>query len=156
MTPKSALFVCLGNICRSPSAEAIMRQKCQQAKLDIDLDSAGTAGFHIGESPDYRAIQVGQSLGFDLTALKARQVSMDDFYKFDIIFAMDNNNLKELKALHNHAISHANNRQVATLTLFDPTGKAVADPYYGDESNFQAMFTHLSQIADDYIAQWSC
>ncbi|VEG13783.1 arsenate reductase/protein-tyrosine-phosphatase family protein [Moraxella cuniculi] len=59
MKPKSALFVCLGNICRSPSAEAIMRQKCQEAQLDIRLDSAGTAAFHINESPDDRAIQLG-------------------------------------------------------------------------------------------------
>lgn len=154
MIPKSALFVCLGNICRSPSAEAIMRQKCQQAKLNIHLDSAGTAGFHIDESPDYRAIKVGQSLGYDLTALKARQISMDDFYKFDIIFAMDNNNLKDLKILHARAILYADNRQVATLKLFDPQGRAVADPYYGDEADFVAMFEHLQHIAEHYLKQW--
>lgn len=154
MIPKSALFVCLGNICRSPSAEAIMRQQCQKAKLNIHLDSAGTAGFHIGESPDPRAIQVGQRLGYDLTTLKARQVSMENFYEFDVIFAMDNNNLKDLKTLHARAILYADNRQVATPKLFDPTGKAVADPYYGDETDFVAMFEHLQAIALMHIKQW--
>lgn len=154
MKPKSALFVCLGNICRSPSAEAIMRQKCQEAQLDIRLDSAGTAAFHINESPDHRAIQVGHSLGYDLSTLKARQVSVEDFYEFEMIFAMDKNNLKDLKTLHARAVLYADNRKVATLGLFDPQGKAVADPYYGDIKDFLAMFEHLESIADGYLATW--
>ncbi len=154
MMPTSVLFVCLGNICRSPSAESVMRTKAKQAHLNIKFDSAGTAGFHIGDAPDERAIAVGQTLGYDLTTLQARQVSVEDFYEFDIIFAMDNTNLKDLKTLHAHAVLYANNRKVAHLALFDPTGKAVADPYYGDKREFVAMFAHLERVADIHFAHW--
>lgn len=153
-TPRSVLLVCLGNICRSPSAEAIMRQKCTQAGLNIHFDSAGTSNFHIGDAPDPRAIKTGAHLGYDLTALKARQITLDDFYDFDVIFAMDNNNLKDLKILHARATLYANDRPVATVSLFDPQNKAVADPYLGDEADFEAMFAHLAQVADIYVTQW--
>lgn len=87
MLPNSILFVCLGNICRSPSAEAVMRQKISERGLDIHIDSAGTANHHCGEHPDSRAIKAGRKFGYDLSALQARQLSLDDFDKFDIIFA---------------------------------------------------------------------
>lgn len=153
-TPKSVLFVCLGNICRSPAAESVMRQKCQQAGLNITFDSAGTANYHIGEQPDNRAIQVGQRFGFMLEHLRARQVTVADFYRFDVIFAMDNSNLATLQTLQAKAKSHANGQTIATLQLFDPAGKAVADPYYGDERDFMAMFEHLQTISQYYLQAW--
>ncbi|OOR83461.1 low molecular weight protein-tyrosine-phosphatase [Moraxella canis] len=153
-TPRSILFVCLGNICRSPSAEAVMRTKLTQLVPDIHLDSAGTAGYHIGNPPDPRAIVIGQSLGFELDKLRARQVSWEDFYEFELIFAMDETNLSDLQTLQKTAIMHADGRAVAQLDLFDPTGQSVADPYYGDEQDFKQMYAHLQRIADQHIAKW--
>ncbi|OAU96597.1 Low molecular weight protein tyrosine phosphatase [Moraxella catarrhalis] len=153
-TPRSILFVCLGNICRSPSAEAVMRAKLTKFLPDIHLDSAGTAGYHIGNPPDPRAIAIGQSLGFDLGKLRARQVSLEDFYEFELIFAMDETNLSDLQTLKNTAMMHANGRDMAKLSLFDPEGQSVADPYYGDEQDFKQMYAHLQHIADQHIAKW--
>lgn len=152
--PKSILFVCLGNICRSPSAEGVMRQYCKQAKLDILLDSAGTAGYHIGESPDHRAIKAGQTLGYDLQALRARQVKLSDFYQFDLILAMDHQNLDDLQKLRKIALDQAKDKSVADLRLFDPSGRAVADPYYGEQKDFLVMFEHLQDVANDLIKDW--
>lgn len=153
-TPRSILFVCLGNICRSPSAEAVMRAKLTKFLPDIHLDSAGTAGYHIGNPPDPRAIAIGQSLGFDLGKLRARQVSWEDFYEFELIFAMDETNLSDLQTLQKTAIMHADSRAVAQLDLFDLNGQSVADPYYGDEQDFKQMYDHLQRIADQHIAKW--
>ena len=153
-TPRSILFVCLGNICRSPSAEAVMRAKLTHLVPDIHLDSAGTAGYHIGNPPDPRAIAIGESLGLDLGKLRARQVSWEDFYAFELIFAMDDTNLSDLQTLQKTAIMHADGRAVAQIDLFDPSGESVADPYYGDEQDFKQMYTHLQHIADQHIAKW--
>ena len=105
--PRSILFVCLGNICRSPSAEAVMRAKLTNFLPDVYLDSAGTAGYHIGNPPDPRAITTGESLGFELSRLRARQVSLEDFYEFELIFAMDDTNLSDLQTLKTTAMMHA-------------------------------------------------
>ena len=152
--PKRILFVCLGNICRSPAAEAVMAAKIRDARLLIDTDSAGTASYHIGNPPDTRGIKVGRTLGYDLSKLRARQVGVADFYEFDQIYAMDESNLANLIKLHQTAMQHANGRNVADLELFDPTGRAVADPYYGDETDFVAMFDHLQAVADQHIDRW--
>lgn len=152
--PRSILFVCLGNICRSLSAEAVMRAKLTNFLPDVYLDSAGTAGYHIGNPPDPRAIATGESLGFELSRLRARQVSLEDFYEFELIFAMDDTNLSDLQTLKTTAMMHANGRDMAKLSLFDPEGRSVADPYYGDEQDFEQMYTHLQQIADRYITVW--
>ncbi|OOR87023.1 phosphotyrosine protein phosphatase [Moraxella caviae] len=152
--PKSILFVCLGNICRSPSAEAVMRAKCQN--LDIVFDSAGTAGYHIGEAPDPRAVKVGARFGYDLSTLRARQVTAADFGKFERIFAMDENNLQNLEKLRQKFIqSQPAHTPVATLSLFDDfTKQSVADPYYGDEQDFIAQFEHISRVAERWLELW--
>lgn len=147
MTPKSVLFVCLGNICRSPSAESVMRKLSQNQGLNISFDSAGTANYHTDESPDPRAIKVGKTLGYELSTLRARQVRLQDFYKFDIIFAMDESNLANLHKLRPSDAT-------AQVELFDPTGKAVADPYYGDERDFEQMFAHITAVADNWLTHW--
>lgn len=145
--PKSILFVCLGNICRSPSAEAVMRAKGEQAGFALSFDSAGTANYHTGEAPDSRAIKVGKSKGYDLSALQARQVTTNDFYEFDLIFAMDKHNLANLQKLMPQDA-------LAKLQLFDPQGREVADPYYGDERDFEQMFTHIEKVADHWLTTW--
>lgn len=145
MHPKSVLFVCLGNICRSPSAEAVMTKLSKNQGLHINFDSAGTANYHIGSSPDERAVAVGKSLDYDLSTLRARQVRQDDFYEFDMIFAMDHSNLNNLKKIMPADAT-------AQVIMFDEL--AVADPYYGDMSDFQAMFTHIEQVSHRWLDCW--
>ena len=99
--PPALLFVCLGNICRSPSAQAVMSAIADRKGFGLELDSAGTAAYHIDQAPDKRAISVGRRLGYDLSALKARQVSTQDLHDFDIIFAMDAQNLADLQDSNN-------------------------------------------------------
>lgn len=146
MHPKSVLFVCLGNICRSPSAEAVMTKICQNQAPNIRFDSAGTANYHVGKQPDDRAIQVGQSLGFDLSPLRARQVTIQDFYEFDVIFAMDLDNLANLQKI-------APPDATATVMMFD--NAPIADPYYGDISDFKQMFTHIEDTAHRWLTTWN-
>ncbi len=154
--PKSVLLVCLGNICRSPSAEAVLRQKASAQGLDVVFDSAGTANYHTGSPPDKRAIQVGQKLGYELSHLRARQVALDDFYRFDVIFAMDKNNLQDLQKLQKTAATQQPTAPLATLSLFDNfDDKAVADPYYGKLSDFEQMYHHLQSVADRLIYAWT-
>lgn len=150
----SILLVCLGNICRSPAAEAVMRAKAEHAGITIRLDSAGTAGYHIGSPPDKRAIAVGKAQGYDLSTLRARQATVADFYEFALIFAMDSANLAHLQRLQDKARAHADGRAVAELQLFDETGASVADPYYGDERDFATMFAHLEQICDKRLSHY--
>lgn len=133
---KRVLFVCLGNICRSPTAEGVFRKKVQEMGLDalIDIDSAGTANWHTGKSPDSRSICFAKRRGYDLTALRARQVTVEDFHQFDYILAMDNENLTNLRALKPHSFQ-------GHLGLFLDYAREVAiqevpDPYYGGDEGF--------------------
>lgn len=94
------LFVCLGNICRSPTAEGVFRHRARQAGFtDLQIDSAGTAGWHVGKAPDPRTVAAAQRRGYDLSALRARQVLVTDFDHFDFVLAMDRQNLAELKSM---------------------------------------------------------
>lgn len=138
------LFVCMGNICRSPTAEGVFRQHVRNARLDgrITIDSAGTGDWHIGKKPDLRACRAAASRGYDLSALTARQVSVDDFRRFDLILAMDQDNLKRLKALR-----PSDSRAEIDLFLrrFNPAEKAVPDPYYGGDDGFDHVLDLIEQ-----------
>lgn len=143
--PHSILFVCLGNICRSPSAQAIMATLTPSC---IFLDSAGTSTHHIGEPPDKRAIAVGKQFGVDLSPLRARQLGVQDFYDFDVIFAMDKQNLADIQKL-------APKDATAAIRLFDEFDQAnVADPYYGDIGDFEQMFKHIHSVSKRWLALW--
>ena len=135
------LFVCLGNICRSPSAEAVFRERL--GHLDMHFDSAGTSDWHIGESPDPRAIREGQGRGYDLSPLKGRQITEEDFYLFDYILTMDLSNLKTVTQAR-PADARA---EVALLGRFisDPAPE-VPDPYYNN--SFGRVFDLLESAAD--------
>lgn len=135
----SVLFVCLGNICRSPTADGVFRTMCQKMGLEkyIDVDSAGTAGWHIGGSPDARSIAAAKQRGYDLSFLKARQVSPEDFQRFDYVLAMDASNLMNLQKI-------CPSNYMGTLDLFltfaeQLHGSDVPDPYYGDVDGFDAV-----------------
>src|SRR5579863_8582892 len=125
------LFVCLGNICRSPTAEAVFRAiAAREARdLEVDADSAGTAGYHVGAPPDARSQQAARRRGYDLSALRARLVAPGDFERFDLILAMDRENLSVLRR---RAPREFHDRIRLFLEFAPQAGTAeVPDPYYG-------------------------
>jgi protein-tyrosine phosphatase len=132
------LFVCMGNICRSPTAEAVFRKCVRDVQLDsrITIDSAGTGGWHIGKRPDQRACQAAARRGYDLSALRARQVAVEDFQRFDLILAMDHDNLEQLQALR-----PLGSRVELDLFLrrYNLGEDAVPDPYFGGEEGFEQV-----------------
>ena len=131
------LFVCLGNICRSPTAEVVFRAVAAREVPDIvlEIDSAGTAGYHVGEQPDRRTRQAAARRGYDMSALRARVVEPEDFEHFDLILAMDRENLR---ALERRAPPHARERLRLFLDFAPDTGiSEVPDPYYGGANGFE-------------------
>lgn len=147
----SVLMVCLGNICRSPLAEAALREAAQRAGIDMHIDSAGTGDWHIGHPPDPRAIAVAQRLGgLDIEKLRARQVSAQDFERFDHIIAMDEANLRDL-----HMMRPPNSMASLSLLLdYLPghEGKSVADPYYGEAADFETTWAQVSAASEAFLA----
>ncbi len=136
------LFVCLGNICRSPLAEAALRLEAARLGLALKIDSAGTGNWHAGEPPDRRAQAVARRHGTDISHLRARQISADDFRRFDHIVALDTENLANLRAMRPPDAT-------ATLSLLldhvpGRAGQAVADPWYGDEAGFEVTWADVS------------
>lgn len=129
------LFVCLGNICRSPLAEGILRAMAD-GRQDIGVDSAGTAAWHVGKAPDPRSVAIAARHGIDISSLRARQVSSDDFSRFDLILAMDAANLADLQAL-------APADAPARLRRF--LDRDVPDPYYGGDDGFADVHAMLEQ-----------
>ena len=143
---KSVLFVCLGNICRSPLAEAAFRREAERLGLDVEIDSAGTGDWHIGYPPDPRAAAVAARNGVDISNLRARQVTPDDFRRFDHIVALDANNLHDLERLR-----PADGKARLSLLLDHVEGRegqAVADPYYGEETHFDAAWSDVAAGAE--------
>ncbi len=145
------LFVCLGNICRSVSAQAVCAHQLEIAQLtQIKTDSAGTGHWHIGEPPDKRAIKVGAQYGYDLSPLRARQISTEDFYQFDLILAMDKQNLSDLQQLK-PMDSQAN---IELFLDYSQNQKQdVPDPYYGDAEGFTQMFELIIEACEHIIAK---
>ena len=142
---KSVLFVCLGNICRSPLAEAAFRAEAERLGLEVRADSAGTGDWHVGRAPDHRAIAVAKKNGTDISNLRARQVTPGDFHSFDHIVALDLQNLADLRAMQ-----PAGGRAKLSLLLDHVKGRggqAVADPYYGDADHFDAAWTDVVEGA---------
>ena len=147
------LLVCLGNICRSPTAHGILQQKINQAGLagQVVLDSAGTADWHVGKSPDSRAIAAAARNGYDLSMLRGRQVVESDFTDFDLILAMDNSNLHDLLAL-------APKELAGKVRLFLKYSEAddadeVPDPYYGGDEGFQSVIEMIARTSDNLVAR---
>ena len=145
------LFVCMGNICRSPTAEGILRAKLDAAGLAeaVELDSAGTGDWHVGKAPDARAIQAAAGRGYDIGDLRARQVAKDDFQRFDLILAMDQDNLAWLEQLR------PDEGAVPELFLARQ-GLAVdevPDPYYGGAAGFERVLDLLESACDGLVAE---
>ncbi|WP_137157117.1 low molecular weight protein-tyrosine-phosphatase [Rhizobium sp. FKL33] len=142
MDHRKILFVCLGNICRSPLGEGILRHQAEARGLSrlVSTDSAGTGGWHQGEAPDRRSIAVGRQHGVDISTLRARKLKTSDFTGFDMIFAMDRSNLRDIVRVAPHDSS-------ADIHLFmdfvSGEQRDVPDPYYGDERDFQDVYAML-------------
>jgi protein-tyrosine phosphatase len=141
----SILFVCLGNICRSPMAEGALRAEAARLGLDLIIDSAGTGNWHAGEPPDERARATARRHGVDLSGLRARQVTAADFRRFDHIVALDHDNLANLRRL---APADAT-AQLSLLLDHVPgrEGQAVADPWFGDEAGFETTWAEVTAAA---------
>ena len=144
------LMVCLGNICRSPMAEGILRHKLQERGLPFTTESAGTAGSHVGEAPDRRAIATMRRFGIDISDLRARQVSAQDFARFDHLLAMDEENLLDLRALAPDHETASRARLIMDLVPDHPL-RHVPDPYYGGDVGFDTVYHMLDQACDRLI-----
>lgn len=147
----AVLFVCHGNICRSPTAEGVMRVRAARAGLGerLLIDSAGTSACHAGEAPDRRAQRVAGQRGYDLSALRARQVCAEDFVRFDLILAADRDNLAALRARCPAEQAH----KLALMLDVLPTSREreVPDPYYGGATGFDHVLDLLEAACDGWI-----
>ncbi len=141
----SLLFVCLGNICRSPLAEGALRHVGRQQGLDLTLDSAGTGDWHVGRPPDPRAIAAARRNGVDISDLRARQVTADDFTRFDRILALDRQNLADLRRL----APAGGTARLALLLDHVPgrEGQGVADPWTGTAADFDQTWADVTAAA---------
>jgi protein-tyrosine phosphatase len=146
------LFVCLGNICRSPLAESVFRHLVEEAGLAdrFEIDSAGTGSWHVGERPDARAAHVARARGIELAGC-ARQVTPEDLVAFDHVIAMDRDNLRELQHMARSAPASA---KIRLLRDYDPhrDGDDVPDPYYGGASGFEDVFEIVSRSCASLLA----
>ena len=156
------LFVCLGNICRSPTAEGVMRALVEREGLEgaIQLESAGTGAWHVGSPPDQRATETARARGIALGGT-ARQVRLEDFFDFDLLLAMDRENMRELRQ---QAPGEAERAKVRLLREFDPASEAgqadgsgedldVPDPYYGGADGFEDVFDLVQAACEGLLEQ---
>lgn len=144
------LFVCLGNICRSPLAEAAFRRAAEEAGLDVHIDSAGTGDWHVGKPPDPRAMALARRYGCDIAHYRARQLDHADFRRFTHIFALDHANLDDIRSIAPDDAS----AEVSLLldVVAGQEGRAVADPYFGDEAGFEETWRDVVAAAEALAA----
>lgn len=150
---KRILFCCMGNICRSPTAEGVFRQvlAAQAPDLQIEIDSAGTHDYHVGSPPDHRAIAAARRRGIDLSQLRARMVAAEDFESYDLILAMDEENLRELR--RRAPASHHNRIRLMMEFASHAPSRHVPDPYYGGPQGFEEVLDLLEEAAQGLIAE---
>ncbi|EIJ6616259.1 low molecular weight phosphotyrosine protein phosphatase [Vibrio parahaemolyticus] len=141
---KRILVVCMGNICRSPTGEAVLRAKAEELGVDVDIDSAGTIGYHTGNKPDSRAMAAGKQRGYSFKGMRARQVSVQDFEDFDLVLAADKANLADLfdicPAEHRHKVS-------LFLSHSNSSYDEIPDPYYGGDDGFELVLDLIEEAS---------
>ncbi|MGX9418937.1 low molecular weight protein-tyrosine-phosphatase [Vibrio sp. WJH972] len=138
------LVVCMGNICRSPTGEAVLRAKALELGIDVEVDSAGTIGYHQGNPPDNRARAAGERRGYTFSGISARQVCIEDFAKFDLILAADKDNLSDLLQ---QCPSQYQSKVSLLLSHGDSRYEEVPDPYYGGENGFELVLDLIEDAA---------
>ena len=138
------LVVCLGNICRSPIGEGLLKHHAQQLGLELYVDSAGTSGWHQGEHADARSIDVMRSHGHDITDQRSRALVAEDLFTFDYILVMDSQNLKDVNRL---------GTGTASVKRF-VSGHDVPDPYYGGDRGFEQVYTMINEAAEQWVQKW--
>lgn len=145
-------MVCLGNICRSPMAEGILKHKALNAGKNYYVDSAGTSNYHVGEAPDKRAVQQMKKYQIDISGLKARQFTVNDFDSFDLILAMDKSNYDNIIKL---ARNEHDKKKVKMIMQYVYPHEAISvpDPYYGGEDGFQEVYNMLTLASEKIIEQ---
>ena len=150
MEKNKILFVCLGNICRSPTAEAVFRKMAKDANLTVEVDSAGTIATHAGEHPDSRSMAHGKRRGYSFAGQSSRKVKPRDFQYFDYIFAMDNSNYRDLVALCPPDLQH---KIALFLSLSDDPELEVPDPYYSGDAGFEQVLDLVEKASSVLISQ---
>ncbi len=155
--PYKVLCVCLGNICRSPTAEIVLRHYCDEYQLNVIVDSAGTSNYHPGKAPDQRSQKHAKKRGYDLSTLRARQLKTQDFLDFDLILAMDHQNLEDIQAvMHQAGLAYGGTRlraKVALMSEHDPEypKQALPDPYYGGLDGFERVLDQCESSSRAWI-----
>lgn len=158
--PYKILCVCLGNICRSPTAEVVLRHFCEQQQLNVIVDSAGTSNYHPNKAPDLRSQKHAIKRGYDLSSLRARQLKTQDFLDFDLILAMDHENFDNIHALVKDAVSEFGASQIrakiALMSEQDPLypQQALPDPYYGAEDGFERVIDQCESSSQAWVNVW--
>lgn len=147
------LMVCLGNICRSPLADGLLRKKVEELNLPIEVDSAGTSGHHKGEKPDARMMEVAQRFGTDLSFLRSRPITQEDLDEFDVIYTMDRDNYWDVV---NMCVTNEQEAKVIPILdlVYPEENLSVPDPYYGGEQGFIDVYKMLDEATDRIISNY--
>lgn len=147
-SPIKVLVVCLGNICRSPTGEAVLRAKAQALGVNVEVDSCGTSGYHAGEAPDRRSAATAKKRGISFAGITSRQVRQEDFEHFDYILAADRSNMVDLQEIcpveHEHKLS-------LFLSHGDSDYSEIPDPYYGGEQGFETVLDLIEQASEAFL-----
>jgi protein-tyrosine phosphatase len=144
------LMVCLGNICRSPLAEGILTQKVKENGLNWEIDSAGTAAYHVGNLPDGRSVEVAAKYGIDITSQRAREFNVNDFQEFDVIYAMDTENYNNILNLAKNETEGQKVKLI--LNEIEPnSNSSVPDPYYGGDEGFENVYQMLDLACESVV-----
>ncbi len=146
------LVVCMGNICRSPTGEAVLRHKAKQQGISLEVDSAGTIGHHQGSKPDPRSRQAGENRGYSFKGISSRKLVSTDFEYFDLILAADNANMEDMKVICPQQYQH---KLKLFLSYADTEPLEIPDPYYGGERGFELALNLIEQACDNLLTHIS-
>ncbi|MGF1694918.1 low molecular weight phosphotyrosine protein phosphatase [Vibrio lamellibrachiae] len=147
---KKILIICMGNICRSPTGEAVLRTKAEEKGVAVEIDSAGTIGYHQGNAPDSRAMEAGERRGYSFKGIQSRKVISSDFEKFDLILAADKANLADLYDVCPDRYQH---KLALFLSYSESDYNEIPDPYYGGDKGFELVLDLIEEAAEQILKQ---